>query len=100
MSTTELDKKLLERFTFEPVAYANTQYKGFKISLGNESIGSGQIVDGGYLVNNRRKPVPTLHQAVKQMIDSKHEAARKLADDSRRLMQELREAIGPIPSKS
>ena len=39
--------------------------------IGKEHIGNAEMIDGGYLVQNKRKPVATIQEAAKQMIDSK-----------------------------
>jgi len=39
--------------------------------IGKEHIGNAEKIDGGYLVQNKRKPVATVKEAAKQMIDTK-----------------------------
>ena len=39
--------------------------------IGKEHIGNAEKIDGGYLVQNTRKPVATIQEAAKQMIDAK-----------------------------
>lgn len=99
MTNTEHDEKILSRFSVEPISFPNPSAKGVGVFIGRERIGMAMIVDGGYLVKQRRKPVQFLHQAVKQMIDDKHQAAKKLDEEARKLMQILRDTIGTIPSK-
>ncbi len=60
-----------------------TEY--YELRMGRTRIGFADIVDGGFLAQGRGKPVATLKEAAKQMLDSKmnvcmveHENLRKL----------------------
>ena len=57
----------------------------FLLSINGEDIGTVTEVDGGFLAHGRRKPVATITEAAKQLLDAKmnrcmkeHERLRKL----------------------
>ena len=71
--------------------------KYLMVMRGKKRIGNCEQVAGGFLVCNKRKAVPTLLLAVKQMIDDGMNRAR--AEESRwqKLMCCLKNECGPIP---
>lgn len=53
----------------EPYIEGSPQYVGFWI--GKERIGNAEIVNGDWIVQGKRKPVATIKEAAKQMLDAK-----------------------------
>lgn len=55
----------------------------------NQIIGTVQEVDGGYLAHSRRKPVKTLKDAVKQLIDARMNAHRREIDKLQNILNKV-----------
>ena len=71
-------------FTAELKTYpSGAEY--YEMRIGKDLIGYAQIVDGGFLAPNRRKPVATLKEAAKQALNTnmnvcmaEHDRLRKM----------------------
>lgn len=60
-----------------------------EFTLADTIIGSATMVDGGYLVQGKRKPVPTSELAARDMITDRIRAARKSLEKWEKLLGAL-----------
>lgn len=64
-----------EQLVVKEETYPSGQ-KYMQFWIGGTQIGSADLVDGGYVVFGRRKPVATQQEAAEQMIESKIKKAK------------------------
>lgn len=75
-------------FVFEPCRYPSGK-PYVRISCGTLYAGSAEKVEGGYLAQGRRKPVPTLALAAKQLIDAHLNRIEKERQEWLKAMRQL-----------
>lgn len=61
----------------------------YRLMYGDDFLGMVEKVDDGYIVNGKRKPVPTLKEAAKQMLDKRMNKCLAEHDRYRKQLQAI-----------
>lgn len=70
--------------------------KWIEIFHGGTSIGCAEVLPDGYKVVGKRKVMPTIVLAAKQMIDGNINAARAAEQKAASMLNDLRRVAGPL----
>ena len=89
MKTNPIPTMTIGPFVVKPVVFPNPSIHGFEVFHEKERLGGGRVHPEGFLVNGKRKPMPTIRSAIRQMIKRRAEKAHKEMRLMQRIMMDL-----------